>query len=502
MRILHPIHLAFLTVSGLLLGAGLFLAYFVALTPAGAEWAIRKALAGRLGSEEAISINRTIGSLASGLSLHGVAIWHPRGLPPGSSLEADHIDLLPGWPSPKQRLKATVRQVRVKLPGTADEITAVSVEGGMGQAWRVKELRVAGIKRLPRGSVIDVQQLDMGWPLSAANIRAIRNGRLRFRYSDPVVFSGTQQDGVVNFQMYARKLDIQELLQAAGRPHMRRVRGAIDGVEFAITGPVQEPMVEGRFRIEELSYQNRSLLRALGMVKLRVSMPADQVRLDGAVTIASGELQLAPTAIRIEHSRIQFAGNPSQPELNLKGSAKVQDTNVHITVKGSFAKPDVVLQSYPPLPQDRLLLMLATGKSWGSAETSLQEGALSPDAAKDFLDFVVFGGQAGRLARRLGISDVSLRYDPEKGGMGVTTVFFDRIGASYDIELAPEDQRDPAVQKLGAEYKLTDATAVAVEGTRELSQSRRPASQVPGASTAIDENVIEKLLLKYKLNFW
>lgn len=430
MRI-HSIRLLVLSLSGLLLGTGLLMGYYVAMTPVGAEWAIRKALAGRVA---AITIRRTTGNLASGLSLSGVEIRQPQGLPPGS--------------------------------------------------------------------VVDVQQLELGWPLSFRNIRAIRNGRVHLRYSDPVVFFGSQQDGQIHLQVYARRLDVPELLQAAGQSKLRRVRGAVDAVDVSISGPVHEPFVDGRFMVEELSFRNRALVRCPGTVKMRVSMPQESVRLDGAVSVAGGELRLSPTTVRLHRSRIEFAGDPAKPSLNLKGSAKVDQTTVHIIVKGRFAKPDVMLKSFPPLPQDRLLLMLATGKSWRSAETSLQQHQLSPDLAKDFLDFVVFGGHASKMARRIGISDLSLRYDPEKKGMGVTTVFFDRIGASYDVELAPEDQRDPAVQKLGAEYTLTDATALAVEGTRELSQSRRPASQVPGASPAIDENVIEKLLLKYKFNFW
>jgi hypothetical protein len=180
----------------------------------------------------------------------------------------------------------------------------------------------------------------------------------------------------------------------------------------------------------------------------------------------------------------------------------VKDTKINIKVSGRRDHPKMELTSYPDLPETKLLLMLVTGKSWGGLDESLTEGKLSPDLAKDAVDFLFFGGGSGSessLTKRLGIKDISISYDQNKKGISLKEGLTKQIEVGYGVaqEAGDIQQQSTVTQTVGGEIKMTERLSVGVE--RELKKHYDAGIAPQGGPISSESD--DKLLLKYKRKF-
>ena len=139
--------------------------------------------------------------------------------------------------------------------------------------------------------------------------------------------------------------------------------------------------------------------------------------------------------------------------------------------------------------------MLATGKNWDAAQTSLAAGQLPSGAVNELIDYLVFSGSGSTIPRDLGIPEVSVKLDPNAKGIGVKKDITDRVGVGYSLEQrSATDNKAPSVsQTLEGEVKVTDSLAVGVGRTFNQEQ---PAGQSPSPVTKDD-----KIMLKFKKDF-
>jgi len=137
--------------------------------------------------------------------------------------------------------------------------------------------------------------------------------------------------------------------------------------------------------------------------------------------------------------------------------------------------------------------MLATNKSWKMAEGALIKGQISPDVAREFLDYFLFAGSGGRLAQYFGLKDLTFQLNGKTKGVGVKKDVTNNLGVSYAVEKEETKEKNgTTVQKVGSEHKLTDTFTVETE--KELRQEK-----VSGAQDETATN--EKVILKYKKSF-
>ncbi|MBU1147745.1 MAG: translocation/assembly module TamB, partial [Candidatus Omnitrophica bacterium] len=173
--------------------------------------------------------------------------------------------------------------------------------------------------------------------------------------------------------------------------------------------------------------------------------------------------------------------------------SNVEGIKINIALKGAMKEPDIKLSSEPSFPKERLLLMLATNKSWKMTEGALVKGQMSPDVAKDFLDYFLFAGSGGRLAQYFGLKDVTFQLNGKTKGAGVKKDVTNNLDVRYAIEKEEAKEKNGStVQKLGSEYKFTDT--IAVDAERELKQEKANEEQDKATSD-------DRVLLKYKKSF-
>jgi hypothetical protein len=489
----------------LLLGAAGAVAAFLLLTPAGAAFVVRRAVAIAAPAER-VTFRTVTGSLARGFSVHGLELWHARALPPGNRVSIERVAVVPYAPAALRRLGITITGARVAFEGLPVRLAARRLEGDALGEWSLHDLDVRNLSGLPPGSRLKVQRIDAAFPLRGERVRAIYNARLFLPYSGAILLFATQHDGRLDLQVYAKTLHLQELLGALpAQRTSRRVSGLVTDVNLRASGSLTAVEITGTYQVERFARRRWALVRCPGSLKLRATGLPDQVALEGDLTAHGGAVATKAATIRLREGTLTFAGDPSRPVANVKGTSTIDDTVIHVTLTGNLKAPELTLSSFPPRDQERLLVMLITGRSWKGADSTLSEGRLAPDLVKEVIDYFVFDGSAERLAKRVGLSDISLTYDPATQEIGAKTVFFDKVETSYALGQAPADARHPSpTQKVGAGYRLTKDASMQLEAERGLPLHEGAEGPAPPSEAAVaphEESLFDKIILIFKRRF-
>lgn len=380
------------------------------------------------------------------------------------------------------------------------------VRGSILAGLELSRFEMKGLPRLPAGSALRVRLLTVSLPVWDPRNPSvtIRDARLELPESEPVLISGEVCRGRMRLNLYSRLLDSREVLGCfMSEKDARKFSGPVGPLDVDMTGAPRKFDLRGAFRIPQLHYYTFSLTDADGTAALTVRPGSKGEGLTGEVRIERGVLNLKHCSVKLESSRILYAGDPQQPVLDLAGTARVEKVPVHAVFKGTFRQPELRLSSDPPLPQEQLLLMLATGKRFRSIEgVSSGEAQLPVDLVGAFLDYAAFGGSGSRLAQQLGVEgSVLVRDEGRTTGLGVKKSLTDKVGVHYGVEQTqPEMGQVPTVrQKVGAELEVTPTDRISVEAESEVTPPQEKV-QTQNSSGKEPER-IGKVLLKYKRKF-
>ncbi|MBU1906124.1 MAG: translocation/assembly module TamB [Candidatus Omnitrophica bacterium] len=380
----------------------------------------------------------------------------------------------------------------------SESVDIKKIEGSLAQTLVFQDIEFNNLKWLPQGSNLKIQKLEVylgSFSIKGLNLK-IFNGRLNFSGSDVILFYGNYQDAALDFTVYSNVVGVYETLDFfAKSSELKNLSGTLRNVDIKIKGSFLEPELSGEFQIEKLSQKAFTMKNCPGSLNLQLKDIKNNLKLYGEILLNKGELFGPKTAIiNLEESKIIFSGEPKKPTFNLKGTSKVGDTKINIGLKGNIDQPDLKLTSQPPLPQEQLLVMLATNKTWQGAGSAIKKGELSADLAKDFLDYFVFSGSGHKIAEKFGLSDISVKFDKETKGIGATKDISDKTSASYSIEQPQnKEQKSATTHKVGAEYKITDSISLGAE--KELKQDNET-GQVQEKQKTDD-----KVFLKFKKEF-
>lgn len=370
------------------------------------------------------------------------------------------------------------------------------IEGNLSETLSFYDLELENLKGLPEGSTIRIQKLEISFTSfnpGGLNIR-IDNGRLKLPDSEPILFYGSYRESSLDINVYSKQVYLRSFFDSFTEGKLLSgVSGTISDIDIYTKGPLLEPELTGTFQIVGFSRNDFSLDNCPGSFGITLKNIKDDLRLFGEIVLKSGEVSgPKSTVIELKTCKILFFGNPKMPALDLKGVSIIEGTKIEIVLKGTMDKPDLQLKSEPPMPQERLLLMLTTGKSWKGTEAALSQGQISADLARDFLDYFVLAGSGSKIAQHLGISDISLKYDSQTKGIGVKKAISEKLEASYGVEQHQSNGKESiTTHKVGGEYKITESIAVGAE--KELEQDK--------INIQKKSQTNDKVILKYKKGF-
>lgn len=134
----------------------------------------------------------------------------------------------------------------------------------------------------------------------------------------------------------------------------------------------------------------------------------------GRLTLVDGEYKAYGQDLKIETGRLIFTGGPVvAPAVDIYATRRPrEDITVGVRVRGTLKKPELTLESSPPLPREQQLSWLVLGRSLET--TSAQDRSLVSSAA---LSLGLGGGDilAGMLGKKIGLDELSVGGAPVGG---------------------------------------------------------------------------------------
>jgi autotransporter translocation and assembly factor TamB len=169
---------------------------------------------------------------------------------------------------------------------------------------------------------------------------------------------------------------------------------------------------------------------------MKLSGTGLQPRIDGSVRLQNVEATLPFSRLEITQGFLYFnPDDPFNPGLDLQGRSLIRDYTVRVYVYGTANQPEAVFTSEPPLPQEEIISLLATG-------TTREE---------------LLGGGNVLAGRALMLLGQQLYYKIFKKGQTASTTnsFFDRL----QLDVGNVDPRT-GQQTATARYRVSDQVLV------------------------------------------
>ncbi len=142
--------------------------------------------------------------------------------------------------------------------------------------------------------------------------------------------------------------------------------------------------------------------------------------LDGVLYVDSTRVKLPANDITVSGGNIRFdKSNPFFPRLEIRAGARIKGYDVSITVLGPYDRPEVLLSSTPPLPDDDLLVLVLAGQLPGSSASKTGRAATQSVAvylAKDYLSRWLSGADAEDEASWIERFDFQIGRDITRSG--------------------------------------------------------------------------------------
>ena len=357
----------------------------------------------------------------------------------------------------------------------AQNIEFEKAEGTLKTKISLHNVLVENAQKLPPGALIKVQRIDISLKelrLSKLSL-TVYNGRLKLPFSDTILFYGNYDHRILDLSIYSKKVSAREIIDLfTSKRLLSTMSGVFSDVNLHITGKKKSLAMEGTFFIDKIIKENFSLSGCAGSVMMYCDDLFEAMSLTGEIVFKSGTAMGLNTAVVVlENSKIVFESDPLRPQLNIRGKSVVEGVKISAVLQGTADKPKLRLSSYPPLTQDLLLVMLATGRSWGAQSVSLGQDVISANLVRDFVDYFLFAGKGTQIARHLGFSDISLTFNRQTKGVGVTTSIADKMQVSYEVEPGEtsDTQETLSSHRVGGQLKITDTVSVNAE--KEVKQN-------------------------------
>lgn len=373
-----------------------------------------------------------------------------------------------------------------------------SAEGSLKEGIVYKNLEIKDIKGLPKGAVLKVQELNVNLhELSFNGIEIkVENARLSLPDSEAIVLSGSFRNMLIDMNVFSVGFTVRELLTYY--PDLKKylpVQGDISSIDLCVTGSYLEPSIKGSFTADRIVYNAFMLTNSPWQFDIQLKDLSQDIRIFGNANLERGDIVTKRALVQLTKGNLVFSGPVDEVQFDIIGNSEIEKTQIDISLKGTINNPEIALYSDPSYSQQKLMVMLISGKSWKSVEDSLDSGLNSAALTKDFVDYFFFAGRSNQFVKRFGINDFSVKFEENKKGISAKKELSKNLEIGYGIEQTKTNGQTADIsQKLGGEVKVTNQLSVGVE--REIKKSQADIL----LNKPADENN-NKVFLKYKKNF-
>jgi translocation and assembly module TamB len=182
---------------------------------------------------------------------------------------------------------------------------------------------------------------------------------------------------------------------------------------------------------------------------------------DGTVHVPQGSFTALGRRFTIGDARIiETGGDMTDPELEITALYDNPQAKVTITVTGTAKKPQLEMQSNPPMDQDQIAFFLATGRIQGRA-TQQGGGVDLSGAATSVVGGLLFGQVRKELADILPVDVITIDSGPKGvSGASVGKYIGDRIFIGYRQQFTDTPYQNTVEGHL--EYEISRSLAAEV----------------------------------------
>jgi hypothetical protein len=330
------------------------------------------------------------------------------------------------------------------------------MDGSLAQQIVLHNIELKNIKYWPDDVVVRIQKADIyftSFDPKSLNIE-VHSARLFSPSFGTVVIDAIYQDSRLEADIFSACLETGEIGRLFSQlAFLKNSSGVVSSLDVIVKGALRSLESSGTLRIDAFAKDAFSLKDISVNFNLKMQDVMRSLRLTGDVSIEKGTVILPRATFYLQSGKISFAGDPANPFLELRGVASLEGAEVKAVLMGYMAKPDLRLTSDPPMPQEKLLMMLLTG-----------------------------------------IGDISFKYDEQAKVFSLKKEVIGNVGVSYGVEQEQTQGAGlAATQKFGMSCRVADN--IFVEGEKELQPESAPGNQTQARLS------YDTIFLKYKKKF-
>jgi hypothetical protein len=200
--------------------------------------------------------------------------------------------------------------------------------------------------------------------LKAQSVLVARNGSLTARADADVKVVGPLKNATVTGNVALTNSSLLKNIDLIpiglpGRPAPQ----PSDRPDFSIPQPpIRDWKFDVAVKTKDPFLIRGNLANGGAIVDLHVTGTGLHPELQGVVRLENVEATLPFSRLEITSGVLNFDPSDSfNPKIDLQGTSLIRDYTVHVYVYGTSLSPEAVFTSEPPLPQEEIISLLATG---------------------------------------------------------------------------------------------------------------------------------------------
>ena len=200
-----------------------------------------------------------------------------------------------------------------------------------------------------------VSQGDLLLRNEAVTVRADSD----IRVTGPLAAASVSGDIAITKSRFFKEIEILPI-ELPGRPAPKPP--AVPAAPSIDTPPLRDWKFALKIHTKDPFIIQGNLANGSALIDLNLGGTGKAPTLDGTVRIENLVASLPFSKLRVTNGFVYFSkDNPFMPQLNIQAASNLQDYNINVFIYGTAQDPKTVMSSEPPLPQEDIVALLATG---------------------------------------------------------------------------------------------------------------------------------------------
>jgi autotransporter translocation and assembly factor TamB len=206
---------------------------------------------------------------------------------------------------------------------------------------------------------------NLDFQLKAQSVLVARNDRLTARADADVKVTGPLKNATVTGSVALTNSSLLKNIDLIpiGLPGRPAPQPPSDRPDYSVPQPpIRDWKFDVAVKTKDPFLIRGNLANGGALVDLHLTGTGLRPALQGVVRLENVEATLPFSRLEISSGLLYFDPSDSfNPKIDLQGTSLIRDYTVHVYVYGTSLAPEAIFSSEPPLPQEEIISLLATG---------------------------------------------------------------------------------------------------------------------------------------------